>query len=64
MAGYGHPATGFVGSAVLGSRPGTPPRVRAALAALARFAVCSGTGARTTHGFGATDLGPDGPVAS
>jgi CRISPR-associated endoribonuclease Cas6 len=52
--GYGRQQQGFTGTATLHLDNAAPPGVRTAFAALARFAEFSGTGAQTTHGFGAT----------
>ncbi|MBA9007286.1 CRISPR system precrRNA processing endoribonuclease RAMP protein Cas6 [Thermomonospora cellulosilytica] len=54
--GHGHLVTGFTGRMTLAPAPGTPPDHQTTLTALLRFAPYSGTGARTTHGFGATAL--------
>jgi CRISPR-associated endoribonuclease Cas6 len=55
-SGHGRSGTGFVGTAVLRAARGAPATVRGFLGTLARFAEYSGTGAQTTHGFGATNL--------
>ncbi|WP_158566859.1 CRISPR system precrRNA processing endoribonuclease RAMP protein Cas6 [Actinomadura craniellae] len=52
--GHGHPVTGFTGHMALALTPDAPTELRAAFTALLSFAPYSGTGARTTHGFGAT----------
>lgn len=52
--GYGRQQQGFTGTATLRLSKGALPQVAAAFTALARFAEFSGTGAQTTHGFGAT----------
>ncbi len=56
-SGYGREQAGFVGSVRLrlGRKAGVG--ARAAFSALVRFAEFSGTGAQTTHGFGATRTG-------
>jgi CRISPR-associated endoribonuclease Cas6 len=53
-AGHGHPQTGFTGTATLRLDKNTPTSVCQAFGTLTRFAEFSGTGAQTTHGFGAT----------
>lgn len=53
-SGYGRPQSGFTGKATLRFARGTPAEARARFGALARFAEFCGTGAQTTHGFGAT----------
>jgi CRISPR-associated endoribonuclease Cas6 len=53
-SGHGHPQTGFAGHATLGLMAGYSRELRSLLTALARFASFAGTGAQTTHGFGAT----------
>jgi CRISPR-associated endoribonuclease Cas6 len=55
-SGHGKDRTGFVGEATLALARGSSPAARKLLAALARFAEYSGTGAQTTHGFGVTSL--------
>jgi CRISPR/Cas system endoribonuclease Cas6 (RAMP superfamily) len=55
-SGRGHQRAGFTGTASLRVAPAAPEAVRAAFGTLARFAEFSGTGAQTTHGFGATAL--------
>lgn len=61
--GYGRQQSGFTGTAMLRFTKGTPPAMRVRFGALARFAEFCGTGAQTTHGFGATAVtllpGPD-----
>jgi CRISPR-associated endoribonuclease Cas6 len=53
-AGYNRQQSGFTGTATVRFAKDTPPLARARFAALARFAEFCGTGAQTTHGFGAT----------
>jgi CRISPR-associated endoribonuclease Cas6 len=53
-SGRGFARSGFVGAACLRVIPRAPVEVRSAFATLARFAAYCGTGAQTTHGFGAT----------
>jgi len=55
-SGRGHKRAGFTGTATLRLAPAAPAGVQAAFSTLARFAEFSGTGAQTTHGFGATIL--------
>jgi hypothetical protein len=55
-SGRGHMRNGFTGSATLRLSKHAPATAKAALGTLARFAEFSGTGAQTTHGFGATSL--------
>jgi CRISPR-associated endoribonuclease Cas6 len=58
-AGHGRPrASGFTGTATLRLDRAAPPAVRGMLGTLSRFAEYCGTGAQTTHGFGATKLVP------
>jgi CRISPR-associated endoribonuclease Cas6 len=52
--GYGRTRQGFTGTATLRLDKAAAPETRAQFTALARFAEFSGTGAQTTHGFGAT----------
>jgi CRISPR-associated endoribonuclease Cas6 len=52
--GYGRQQQGFTGTATLRLDKAVSPEVHAQFTALARFAQFSGTGAQTTHGFGAT----------
>src|SRR6266508_3563993 len=59
-SGRGHPQTGFVGTVTLRVEPGTPTDVRVTFRTLVRFASYAGTGAQTTHGFGATTSDLDG----
>ncbi|WP_460362173.1 CRISPR system precrRNA processing endoribonuclease RAMP protein Cas6 [Actinocorallia lasiicapitis] len=53
-SGYGKPRPGFVGTATLNLPTNTPPPTRTAFTTLTRYATYSGTGAQTTHGYGAT----------
>jgi CRISPR-associated endoribonuclease Cas6 len=55
-SGHGRDRAGFIGSATLQLDRNAPPSARAMLGTLARFAEYCGTGAQTTHGFGATML--------
>jgi CRISPR-associated endoribonuclease Cas6 len=55
-AGHGHPQTGFTGTATLRLDKNAPTATRQAFGTLTRFAEFSGTGAQTTHGFGATSI--------
>lgn len=55
-SGYGYDRAGFTGTATLQLRKGAPAAVRSGFGALARFAEFCGTGAQTTHGFGATTV--------
>jgi CRISPR-associated endoribonuclease Cas6 len=57
-SGHGRDRTGFTGSATLRLARNAPAPARAVLGTLARFAEYCGTGAQTTHGFGATTLVP------
>ena len=59
-SGYGHDRAGFTGSAVLRLDRSAPASASAILGALARFAEYCGTGAQTTHGFGATTVALEG----
>jgi CRISPR-associated endoribonuclease Cas6 len=52
--GYGRQQPGFTGTATMRFAKGTSAEARARFGALARFAEFCGTGAQTTHGFGAT----------
>jgi CRISPR-associated endoribonuclease Cas6 len=52
--GHNREQPGFVGTATLRVDESASPEARAQFTALARFAGFSGTGAQTTHGFGAT----------
>jgi CRISPR-associated endoribonuclease Cas6 len=56
--GHGRDRAGFTGSATLRLDRNATPTARAVLGALARFAEYCGTGAQTTHGFGATAMFP------
>jgi hypothetical protein len=60
-SGHGRDRAGFTGSATLRLAKGAPPAARQVLGTLARFAGYCGTGAQTTHGFGATSLLPGIP---
>lgn len=53
-SGHDRDRAGFTGPATLRLTRSAPPAARAILGALARFAEYCGTGAQTTHGFGAT----------
>ena len=53
-AGYGRDRAGFTGSATLRVDKNAAPSAKIILGTLARFAEYCGTGAQTTHGFGAT----------
>ena len=55
-SGHGHDRAGFTGSATLRLARSAPATARQILATLARFAEYCGTGAQTTHGFGATSI--------
>jgi CRISPR-associated endoribonuclease Cas6 len=55
-SGRGHERAGFTGSATLRLDKGAPAETRTQFGALARFAEFCGTGAQTTHGFGATSV--------
>jgi CRISPR-associated endoribonuclease Cas6 len=64
-SGHDRPRAGFAGTARIQLAGPVPATAVSAFAALARFAQFCGTGAQTTHGFGATTLGsrlgsPDG----
>lgn len=54
--GHGRDRRGFTGQAALRLARDASPRARKIFGALARFAEFSGTGAQTTHGFGATSV--------
>ena len=54
--GHGRDRLGFTGSAALHLARTAPAASRKAFGALARFAEYCGTGAQTTHGFGATTV--------
>ena len=53
-SGHGRDQAGFTGSAALRLGRDAPAAARKVLGTLARFAGYCGTGAQTTHGFGAT----------
>jgi hypothetical protein len=57
-SGHGRDRPGFTGIATLRLARSAPAAARQVLGALARFAEYCGTGAQTTHGFGATTLLP------
>jgi hypothetical protein len=57
-SGRGHDRAGFTGSATLRLGKDASNAARAVFGTLVRFAEFSGTGAQTTHGFGATTLSP------
>ena len=59
-SGHGRDRTGFTGSATLRLDRSAPEAARKVLGTLARFAEYCGTGAQTTHGFGATMASPAG----
>jgi hypothetical protein len=59
-SGHGRDRAGFTGSATLRLARNAAASARAVLGTLARFAEYCGTGAQTTHGFGATTLLPAG----
>jgi hypothetical protein len=52
--GHGRDRPGFTGTAAIRLPRNAPPPARKILGTLARFAPYCGTGAQTTHGFGAT----------
>ncbi|MGH3403011.1 MAG: CRISPR system precrRNA processing endoribonuclease RAMP protein Cas6 [Streptosporangiaceae bacterium] len=56
--GHSRNRAGFTGSATLRLGRNAPSSASALLGALARFAEYCGTGAQTTHGFGATTVAP------
>jgi hypothetical protein len=58
--GHGRTRMGFIGSAVLRLDRNAPAAARNVLGTLGRFAGYCGTGAQTTHGFGATTTSPVG----
>jgi hypothetical protein len=62
-SGHSREQAGFTGTAAFGLARSAPEASRKILATLARFAEYCGTGAQTTHGFGATALAAagDGP---
>jgi CRISPR-associated endoribonuclease Cas6 len=55
-SGRGHDRSGFTGTAALELAKGASSEMKQVLGTLTRFAVFSGTGAQTTHGFGATSI--------
>jgi CRISPR-associated endoribonuclease Cas6 len=55
-SGRGHERAGFTGTAALQLSKDAPASVRSRFGTLARFAEFCGTGAQTTHGFGATTV--------
>jgi len=55
-SGHGRERAGFTGTATLRLARNAPAAARQILGTLARFAEFCGTGAQTTHGFGATVL--------
>ena len=55
-SGRGHARTGFTGSVTLRLDKKAQAAARSVFGTLARFAEYCGTGAQTTHGFGATRL--------
>jgi CRISPR-associated endoribonuclease Cas6 len=55
-SGRGHERSGFTGTAVLRLGKDAPTSAWSRFGALARFAEFCGTGAQTTHGFGATTV--------
>jgi CRISPR-associated endoribonuclease Cas6 len=59
-SGHGRERAGFTGSATLRLARKVPVQAGAVLGALARFGEYCGTGAQTTHGFGATIVSPAG----
>lgn len=62
--GYGSEHAGFTGSLTIRLARNAPAVSKAVLGTLARFAEYSGTGAQTTHGFGATTVIPTARGAS
>src|SRR5579875_1182140 len=56
--GHGRDRAGFTGTATLRLTRGAPATAGKVLGTLARFAGYCGTGAQTTHGFGATSVSP------
>lgn len=54
--GHGRDRLGFTGTATLRLARNAPVRVRKTFGMLVRFAGYCGTGAQTTHGFGATSV--------
>ena len=63
-SGHGRDRLGFTGTATLRLDRSAPQPAAAVLGALARFAGYCGTGAQTTHGFGATTVTPEGARGS
>lgn len=61
-SGHGRDRAGFTGSSVLRLDRSAPAAARKVLGTLARFAEYGGTGAQTTHGFGATMLSSAGGI--
>jgi CRISPR-associated endoribonuclease Cas6 len=59
-SGHGRDRAGFTGSATLRLARNAPLTARRVLGTLSRFAEYCGTGAQTTHGFGATTVSPSG----
>jgi CRISPR-associated endoribonuclease Cas6 len=57
-SGRGRDRTGFTGTLVLALNGDVTSDTSQRFAALTRFAEFSGTGAQTTHGFGATSVQP------
>jgi CRISPR-associated endoribonuclease Cas6 len=55
-SGHGYARAGFTGTITLRLGKGTSRELATRFAAVARFAEICGTGAQTTHGFGATTL--------
>lgn len=58
--GYGRERTGFTGTVTLRLARNAPVGARKVFGTLLRFAEYCGTGAQTTHGFGATTVSADG----
>lgn len=58
--GHGRDRLGFTGKATLRLPRNAPVRVRKIFGTLVRFAGYCGTGAQTTHGFGATSVAHSG----
>ena len=58
--GHGRTREGFTGSATLRLDRNAPAAAKTVLGTLGRFAEFCGTGAQTTHGFGATMTSPAG----
>jgi len=59
-SGHGQDRAGFTGSVTLRLGRNSPSPASTILGTLARFAEYCGTGAQTTHGFGATIVSPAG----